>query len=52
MKPKAKMLLAEPALQRSETEFDNELEIAKRAALEIEARPQIRRTRTALLRRI
>ena len=52
MTPNARMLLAEPYGQVSATEFDTELEIAKRAGLEMEARPQIRRMRTALLRRI
>jgi ubiquinone/menaquinone biosynthesis C-methylase UbiE len=52
MTPKARMLLAEPMGQVSEAEFDAELEIAKRAGLEVEARPPMRRTRTALLQKI
>ena len=52
MKPDARMLLAEPSCQVSEAEFDIELEVARRAGLELEARPQIRRTRTAVLRKI
>jgi hypothetical protein len=52
MKSKARMLLAEPMGQVSEAEFDEELEMAKRAGLEVEARPPIRRTRTALLQKI
>ena len=51
IKPGARMLLAEPLSQVNEAEFDAELETAKRASLEIEARPLIRRTRTALLRK-
>jgi len=51
MKPDARMLLAEPSGQVSEAEFDIELEIARRAGFEVEARPQIRRTRTAVLRK-
>jgi hypothetical protein len=51
MKPDARMLLAEPSGQVSEAEFDIELEIARRAGFELEARPQIRRTRTAVLRK-
>jgi ubiquinone/menaquinone biosynthesis C-methylase UbiE len=50
MKPGARMLLAEPSSQ-SEEEFDTELAMAKRAGLEAEARPPIRRARTALLRK-
>ena len=46
------MLLVEPIGQVSDTEFDAELEMAKRAGLELEARPSIRRTRTALLQKI
>ena len=51
MKLDAHMLLAEPVGQVSEAEFDNELQMAKRAGLKVEARPPIRRTRTALLRK-
>jgi len=51
MKPDARILLAEPSGQVSEAEFDIELEIARRAGFELEARPQIRRTRTAVLRK-
>jgi ubiquinone/menaquinone biosynthesis C-methylase UbiE len=51
MKSDARMLLAEPLGQVSEAEFDIELEVARRAGLELEARPQIRRTRTAVLRK-
>jgi SAM-dependent methyltransferase len=51
MKPGALMLLAEPSSQVSEAEFDTELAMAKRARLEAEARPLIRRARTALLRK-
>jgi ubiquinone/menaquinone biosynthesis C-methylase UbiE len=49
MKPGARMLLADPLSQVSDAEFDNELEIARGAGLETEARPAIRRGRTALL---
>jgi ubiquinone/menaquinone biosynthesis C-methylase UbiE len=52
MKPGARMLLAEPLGQVSDAEFDSELGIARRAGLETEARPPIRRARTALLRKI
>jgi len=52
MKPGARMLLAEPLGQVNDAEFDSELEMAGRAGLEAEARPPIRRTRTALLRKI
>jgi ubiquinone/menaquinone biosynthesis C-methylase UbiE len=51
MKPDAHMLLAEPSGQVSEVEFDIELDIARRARFELEARPQIRRIRTAVLRK-
>ena len=51
MKPDARMLLAEPSGQVSEAEFDMELEVARRAGFELDARPQIRRTRTAVLRK-
>ena len=51
MKLDARMLLAEPAGQVSEAEFDTELEMAMHEGLEVEARPPIRRTRTALLRK-
>jgi ubiquinone/menaquinone biosynthesis C-methylase UbiE len=51
LKPGARMLLAEPSSQVLEEQFDTELESAKRAGLELEARPTIRRTRTALLRK-
>jgi ubiquinone/menaquinone biosynthesis C-methylase UbiE len=51
MKPRARMLLAEPLRQVSAAAFDRELEIAKRAGLEVEARPPIRRAHTALLRK-
>jgi hypothetical protein len=47
MKLDARMLLAEPAGQVSEAEFDTELEMAIYEGLEVEARPPIRRTRTA-----
>jgi ubiquinone/menaquinone biosynthesis C-methylase UbiE len=50
MKPEARMLLAEPSGQVSEAEFNIELEIARPAGFELVAQPQIRRTRTALLR--
>jgi ubiquinone/menaquinone biosynthesis C-methylase UbiE len=52
MKPEARMLLAEPRGQVSEAEFNAELQMAKRAGLEVEARPPIRRTRTGLLQKI
>jgi ubiquinone/menaquinone biosynthesis C-methylase UbiE len=52
MKPEARMLLAEPMGQVSEAEFNAELQMAKRAGLEVEARPPIRRTRTGLLQKI
>ena len=52
MKPRARMLLAEPLGQVSDAEFDSELGMARRAGLETEARPPIRRARTALLRKI
>jgi cyclopropane fatty-acyl-phospholipid synthase-like methyltransferase len=52
MKPGARMLLAEPYGPVSEVEFGAELEMAKRARLEAQARPPIRRTRTALLQKI
>jgi hypothetical protein len=45
------MLLAEPLGQVSATEIDNELGMARRAGLETEAQPSIRRARTALLRK-
>jgi len=51
MKPGARMLMAEPSSQVSEAEFDTELAMAKRAGLEAEARPPIRRARAALLRK-
>jgi ubiquinone/menaquinone biosynthesis C-methylase UbiE len=51
MKPDARMLLAEPSGRVSETEFDREVEMAKRAGLEAEERPPIRRARTTLLRK-
>jgi ATP-dependent protease ClpP protease subunit len=49
MKPGARMLLAEPLGQVNGAEFDIEIEMARRASLEAEARPPIRRARTALL---
>jgi len=52
MKPGARMLLAEPSGQVNDVEFDTEIEMAKRAGLEAEARPPILRARTALLRKI
>jgi ubiquinone/menaquinone biosynthesis C-methylase UbiE len=52
MKPEARMLLAEPMGQVTEAEFNAELQMAKRAGLEVEARPPIRRTRTGLLQKI
>jgi ubiquinone/menaquinone biosynthesis C-methylase UbiE len=51
MKPVARMLLAEPSGHVSEKEFEAELESATRAVLEAEARPAIRRSRTAVLRK-
>jgi ubiquinone/menaquinone biosynthesis C-methylase UbiE len=51
MKPDARMLLAEPSGRVSEAQFDIELGIARRAGFEVETRPQIRRTRTAVLRK-
>jgi 2-polyprenyl-3-methyl-5-hydroxy-6-metoxy-1,4-benzoquinol methylase len=51
MKPAAQMLLAEPSGHVSEEEFEAELEKAKRAGLEVAARPEIRRSRAALLRK-
>jgi ubiquinone/menaquinone biosynthesis C-methylase UbiE len=51
MKPGVRMLVAEPSGQVSGAQFDTELEMAQRAGLEVEARPPIRRTRTALLRK-
>ena len=52
LKPGARMLLAEPMGQVSQAEFNAELQMAKRAGLEVETRPPIRRTRTALLQKI
>jgi hypothetical protein len=52
MKPGTRMLLAELFGQVSAPEFDSELGMASRAGLETEARPPIRRARTALLRKI
>ena len=52
MKADARMLLAEPLGQVSDREFETELEMAKPAGLQTEARPPIRRARTALLRKI
>jgi ubiquinone/menaquinone biosynthesis C-methylase UbiE len=51
MKPGARMLLAEPKAWVSAADFDAELELARRARLEVETAPPIRRTRTALLRK-
>jgi hypothetical protein len=51
MKPNARMLLAEPSGHVREEEFEAELEMARRAGLEVEARPPIRGSRTALLRK-
>lgn len=52
MKSGARMLLAEPLGQVSAAEFDTELEMARRAGLQTEMHPTIRRARTALLRKI
>jgi ubiquinone/menaquinone biosynthesis C-methylase UbiE len=51
MKPVARMLLAEPSGHVSKEEFEAELEMARRAGLEVEAIPPIRRSRTAVLRK-
>jgi len=50
MKPGARMLLAEPSGHVTEEEFEAELEMARRAGLQVETRPTIRRSRTAILR--
>jgi hypothetical protein len=52
MKPGARLLLAEPLGQVSAAEFDTELEMARRAGLQTEMPPTIRRARTTLLRKI
>ena len=51
MKPVARMLLAEPSGHVSEEEFEAELEMARGAGLEVEARLTIRRSRTVVLRK-
>jgi ubiquinone/menaquinone biosynthesis C-methylase UbiE len=51
MKSGARMLMAEPSGHVSEDEFEAELEMARRAGLEVEARPPIRRSRAAVLRK-
>jgi 2-polyprenyl-3-methyl-5-hydroxy-6-metoxy-1,4-benzoquinol methylase len=51
MKPGARMLLAEPSGHVSEEEFEAGLEMARRAGLQVAARPAIRRSRTVILRK-
>lgn len=52
MKPDSRLLLAEPPGQVSEAQFVTEIEMGQHARLEVEVRPPIRRTRSALLRKI
>jgi 2-polyprenyl-3-methyl-5-hydroxy-6-metoxy-1,4-benzoquinol methylase len=51
MKPGARMLLVEPSGHVSDEEFEAELQMARRAGLEVETWPTIRRSRTTVLRK-
>jgi SAM-dependent methyltransferase len=52
MKATARMLLAEPAGHVGEEEFAAELKAAEEARLKVDARPAIRSSRSALLRKV
>jgi hypothetical protein len=51
IKAGARMLLVEPLGHLREEEFKDELEAAAQAGLEVEARPPIRGSHTAILRK-
>jgi SAM-dependent methyltransferase len=52
LKPGACLLLAEPAGHVNAAQFEDELQAARQAGLELADRPSIRRSRTALLKKI
>jgi SAM-dependent methyltransferase len=52
LRPGASLLLAEPTVHVNAAEFEDELRVAAQAGLELAARPSIRRSRAALLRKV